>query len=83
MKSNSSLSLPPLPSPIAAWTAFAAMTTEDDATDAGPNIKLIGRWSDLAGGNGICIVECADPADVMAWGANWAGLDKLSAAVDP
>jgi hypothetical protein len=40
---------------LAAFTAFAAMTPEADAADAGPNVKMIGRWTDLAGGNGICI----------------------------
>jgi hypothetical protein len=49
------------------------MTPEDDAKDAGPNIKIIGRWSDLAGGNGVVICETDNPEELAAWGANWVG----------
>jgi len=70
------LTASPLPSPpphAAAWTTFGAMTPEDDAKDAGPNIKIIGRWSDLAGGNGVVICETDNPEELAAWGANWVG----------
>ena len=33
-----------------AFAAFGQMTPEDDAADLGLDVKLVGRWHDLAAG---------------------------------
>ena len=35
--------------------AFAKMTVEDDEKDSGPEIRIVGRWSHVGGGTGVCI----------------------------
>jgi Domain of unknown function (DUF3303) len=55
---------------------FAAMTAEDDKVDTGPNIQLIGRWFDLAGGTGVAIAETDDALALANFALNWnSGLD--------
>jgi len=56
--------------------AFSAMTAKDDKADTGPNIKLIGRWHDVAGFTGVAIAETNDPEALASWALNWnSGLD--------
>ena len=50
---------------------FSAMTAEDDRTDMGDSLKLIGRWHDLVGFTGVAICETDDPAAVHRWILNW------------
>ena len=38
---------------------------------------MIGRWSDLCGGRGVCIAESDDIAAVQAWGINWAAMCEI------
>ena len=50
---------------------FSQMTTEQDRQDHGPNIKLIGRWHDLARGRGVAICESESVEAVSNWALNW------------
>ena len=45
---------------------------EDDAADLGLDVKMIGRWHDLAAGTGTAIVESASVDAVYSWVVNWA-----------
>jgi hypothetical protein len=54
-----------------ALKGFSAMTPEDDMTDLGENIRLIGRWHDLAGFTGVAIFETDDPSAIAHWILNW------------
>jgi len=51
--------------------AFAQMTPEDDQRDLGNQIKLIGRWHDIADSSGVAICESEDPIAMSAWALNW------------
>ena len=64
-----------------ALKGFSAMTTDDDKADMGENIRLIGRWRDLAGGTGIAIFETNDPVALSNWALNWTPV--LYAVVTP
>ncbi len=64
-----------------AFAAFSQMTPEDDATDLGLDVKMIGRWHDLAAGTGTAIVESASVDAVYSWVVNWAPM--ISATVTP
>ena len=50
---------------------FSQMTAADDKTDMGDNIRLIGRWHDIAGGTGVAIFESDDANAVANWALNW------------
>jgi hypothetical protein len=54
--------------------AFGGMSADDDAAvEQAHGFKQIGRWSDLANGRGVAIVE-ADSADaVHGFGMMWTG----------
>jgi len=54
-----------------ALRGFSAMTAADDAKDMGDNIKLIGRWHDLAAGAGVAIFESNDAVAMANWALNW------------
>ena len=54
-----------------ALKGFSKMTPADDKADMGKNIKLIGRWHDLAGGTGVAIFESDDPVAMANWALNW------------
>ena len=54
-----------------ALKGFSNMTPADDKADMGKNIKLIGRWHDLAGGTGVAIFESDDPVAMANWVLNW------------
>lgn len=54
-----------------ALKAFAHMTEADDKADMGNNIRLIGRWHDLAGFTGVAICETEDPKAIASWILNW------------
>ncbi len=49
------------------------MSAADDAADAG-NVKVIGRWHDLAGFTGVAIAETDDPDAMSKWALNWNGM---------
>lgn len=54
-----------------AYQAFAALPAGDPIADGGPNIKIIGRWHDMAGGTGVAIFETTDAAAIEAYMINW------------
>jgi hypothetical protein len=64
-----------------ALKGFSEMTPEDDKADYGDKIKLIGRWHDLVGFNGVAIYETNDPAAIANWALNWNSV--LDAVVTP
>jgi len=54
-----------------ALAAFSHMTDEELAADTGDDIRMIGRWHDLAGFTGVAICE-SDSAEAMAnFALNW------------
>jgi hypothetical protein len=60
---------------------FSQMTPEQDHADQGSNIKLIGRWHDLARGRGVAICE-SDSAEAMAnWALNWNSILDVDVAM--
>jgi hypothetical protein len=52
--------------------AFANMTEEDDEKDSGPEVRIVGRWSHIGGGAGVCICETDSAEALFAWMAHWA-----------
>ena len=62
---------------IDCWNNFGKMTPDDDLTDAGPNIKMIGRWHHLGGGGGVCIAECSDASSLNSWMLNWSPICQI------
>lgn len=54
-----------------ALAGFSQMTEADDAADIGSNIKLIGRWHDVAAFTGVAIYETDDPVAMAKWALNW------------
>jgi hypothetical protein len=57
------------------------MTEADDKADHGSNIKLIGRWHDLAQFTGVAIFESDDAAAIANWVLNWNSI--MDAEVTP
>lgn len=57
---------------IDALKGFSKMTAADDKADVGRNIRLIGRWHDIADGTGVAIFESDDPIAMANWALNWA-----------
>ena len=64
-----------------ALKGFSKMTAADDKADFGKNIRLIGRWHDLAGGTGVAIIESDDPVAMANYALNWNTV--LDATVTP
>ena len=64
-----------------AFKTFSEMTEADDKTDHGSDIKLIGRWHDLAQFTGVAIFEADSAAAIANWILNWNSI--LDAEVVP
>lgn len=60
------------------YKAFSQMTPEDDAKDAGEEIKIIGRWHGVGGGSGVCICETDNVEALTGWMVNWAGMCDIT-----
>lgn len=58
--------------------AFSQMTPEHDKGDMGGNIKLIGRWHDMAKMEGVAIFESDDAAAIQNWALNWNGFMDIT-----
>ncbi len=54
-----------------ALKGFSQMSPDDDNADTGPQIKLIGRWHDVAHSKGVAIFESDDAAAIFNWALNW------------
>ena len=59
------------------YNIFGKMGPEDDKKDAGPDIELIGRWSELNGSTGHCIFKANDANAIYTWTLNWAPVCDL------
>lgn len=54
-----------------ALKGFSQMSPDDDNADTGPQVKLIGRWHDVAHSKGVAIFESDDAAAIFNWALNW------------
>ncbi len=54
-----------------ALKGFSAMTADDDKTDMGDQITMIGRWHDIAHSKGVAIFESNSAEAVSNWALNW------------
>ena len=50
---------------------FSQMSPADDLGDMGANVKLIGRWHDVAKFEGVAIYESDDALAMASWALNW------------
>ena len=55
----------------AALKGFSEMTLEDDKADMGDQIKMIGRWHDVAHSKGVAIFETDSTEALNNWALNW------------
>jgi len=60
---------------------FVQMTPEQDQALMGEDIKLIGRWHNLVGGSGVCIVETNNPEAVSRYCLHWNSAMNLEASI--
>jgi hypothetical protein len=58
------------------WTAM----TPAQRADAGPGVKLVGRWHDVNARSGVLILESSDPAAVGLYLNQWNTLCDLEVA---
>ena len=59
-------------------TGFSQMSAADDLADLGDDVKLIGRWHDVASFTGVAIVESDNASAIGSWALNWSGMCDLS-----
>ena len=64
-----------------ALNAFSQMTESDELGDLGGDVRLIGRWHNLAEFTGVAIYETDDPIAAANWALNWNSI--LDAEVTP
>lgn len=50
---------------------FSQMDAAADNADMGDEIKLIGRWHDVAKFEGVAIYESDDAMAISSWALNW------------
>lgn len=60
-----------------ALKGFSAMSLEDDKADMGEQIKMIGRWHDIAHSKGVAIFESDSAEAISNWALNWNGILDL------
>mgnify|MGYP003949594871 CR=1 FL=1 len=53
------------------WDVFRSMSEEDHVKSQGPDIKIIGRWHELTGSGGICILESESSEAITGMMLNW------------
>lgn len=63
---------------VACLNAFGNMTPDDDLKDSGPDVKVVGRWHNLAGDGGVCIAECSNVVALNSFMLNWAPLCDIT-----
>ena len=63
---------------VACWNAFGNMTPEDDLKDAGPNIRIVGRWHHLSGDGGVCICDTNDSSALNSFMLNWSPICNIT-----
>jgi hypothetical protein len=60
---------------------FSRMATEQEAPGMGKDIKMIGRWHDLARGRGVAVFESEDDEAVSNWALNWNGMMDIDISI--
>ena len=60
---------------------FAQMSSEQVQALMGNDVKLVGRWPNLVGGCGVCIVESHNPEAVSSYCLNWNSAMDLNTAI--
>jgi hypothetical protein len=60
---------------------FATMSPQDEAAAMGPDVKLIGRWHDVAQGRGVAIFETDNAAAISGYALNWNGAMDLETSI--
>ena len=63
---------------VACWNVFGNMTPEDDLKDAGPSIKIVGRWHHLSGDGGVCICDTDDVSALNSFMLNWSPICDIT-----
>ena len=63
---------------VSCWNVFGNMTPEDDLKDAGPHIKIVGRWHHLSGDGGVCICDTDDSAALNSFMLNWSPICDIT-----
>jgi len=63
---------------VACWNVFGNMTPEDDLKDAGPSIKIVGRWHHLSGDGGVCVCDTDDSSALNSFMLNWSPICDIS-----
>ena len=53
------------------WDVFRSMSEEDHLKSQGPDIKIIGRWHELTGSGGVCILESESSEAITGMMLNW------------
>ena len=53
------------------FEAFGNMSADDLQADLGPDVRMIGRWHDLARGTGVCILESDNLEALSCTAMNW------------
>jgi hypothetical protein len=49
---------------------WAGLTPQQRA-DAGPGVKILGRWHDMAARKGVAVLETVDLASAMRYAGQW------------
>ena len=65
---------------VACWNVFGNMTPEDDLKDAGPHIKVVGRWHHLSGDGGVCVCDTDNVSALNSFMLNWSPICDISVA---
>ena len=60
---------------------FSAMSPKEDETAMGEDIKLIGRWHDLARGRGVAIFETDNADAFSSYALNWNGAMDMDVSI--
>ena len=60
---------------------FSAMSQQQDEAAMGDNVKLLGRWHDLARGGGVAIFETDNAEAFSSYAMKWNGAMDLDVAV--
>ncbi|UCH85306.1 MAG: DUF3303 family protein [Candidatus Latescibacterota bacterium] len=60
---------------------FTAMTQKDEEAAMGADVKLIGRWHDVARGRGVAVFETNNAEAISNYALNWNGVMDLDVSI--
>jgi len=60
---------------------FAAMSPKDEQAAMTADVKLIGRWHDVARGRGVAIYETDNAKAISSYALNWNGVMDLDVSI--